>query len=109
MGYYTRFDITAKPPIPDEKLAQFEADFEVVTGYGINASRGEMGLEGKWYDHDKNMVKLSILYADHVFQLDGVGEEDGDVWRMYYRNGKSHSAETKVVVTHAPFDETKLR
>lgn len=44
--------------------------------------------EGKWYDHEKDMKVLSGLYPNIVFTLDGEGEEQGDVWKKTFKDGK---------------------
>ena len=38
----------------------------------------------KWYDHVEDMIKLSKVFPETLFILDGWGEELGDVWRELY-------------------------
>lgn len=42
----------------------------------------------KWYDHVEDMIKLSKVFPETLFILDGWGEEIGDVWRELYMNGE---------------------
>ncbi len=50
----------------------------------MQASKDEV----KWYDHDKEMLALSVAFPDVTFRLYGEGEERDDVWQTYYKNGK---------------------
>lgn len=108
MGYYTNFKLQVCPALPDD--AAFDEQFEAQTGYQFDdtfdSSREAYLNSVKWYDHEKDMKKLSKEYPEHLFQLDGEGEEDGDIWRRYFKNGKMQDAEATVV--YQPFDESKL-
>lgn len=42
----------------------------------------------KWYDHVEDMIKLSKVFPETLFILDGWGEEIGDVWREFYMDGE---------------------
>lgn len=42
----------------------------------------------KWYDHVEDMIKLSKVFPETLFILDGWGEEIGDVWRELYMDGE---------------------
>ena len=42
----------------------------------------------KWYDHAKDLVTLSLHFPNSTISLDGEGEENGDIWGAYCRNGK---------------------
>lgn len=44
--------------------------------------------ECSWYDHEDNMVYFSKGYPDAIFELSGEGEESGDVWKKYFKNGR---------------------
>ena len=37
------------------------------------------------------MLKLSLEFPEYVFILDGEGEESGDIWRSFYKNGKMYT------------------
>lgn len=60
----------------------------------------------KWYDHTKDMRKISEIYQNVIFSLYGNGEEDGDMWVKYFMNGKVQTEEA--VITYADFDPKKL-
>lgn len=42
----------------------------------------------KWYTHSEVMVEYSKRYPDTVFLVGGDGEESGDLWKAYYKNGE---------------------
>lgn len=43
--------------------------------------------EVKWYEYGEDMKSLSKLFPDRIFVLSGVGEEQGDEWKDYFKNG----------------------
>ena len=52
------------------------------------------------------MLEVSKLYPEHLFMLEGEGEESGDIWRKYFFNGKYQIC--NAIITFEPFDKTKL-
>ena len=44
--------------------------------------------EAKWYDHENDLKELSINYPLIFFRLYGIGENWGDFWVKYFKNGK---------------------
>jgi len=61
----------------------------------------------KWYDHDEEMLELSKQFPNTVFCLHGEGEESGDLWYCYYKNGKKQYCPAQIV--YEEYDETKLQ
>lgn len=55
----------------------------------------------KWYDHPEDMIKLSKMFPQTLFILDGWGEEVGDVWRELYMDGERVRAD--LIFTFADF------
>ena len=82
MGYYTRFEVTHTSDSYDQNVL-IDHYFEKITGYSINSLS-----EIKWYDYDTDMRKLSKQFPHIVFTVEGDGEETGDHWKAYYKNGK---------------------
>ena len=99
MGYYTDYTITTDKAIPED----FDEKFEQITDYSIYDM--EL-LNVKWYDHKDDMLKISKEYPDILFTVDGDGEDQGDVWREYYKNGRMQRVEPKVIWPE--FDEDKF-
>ena len=54
----------------------------------------------------KSITKFSVDYPEHLFILEGEGEDSGDIWKQYIKNGKSQRCEAKI--TFDEFDENKL-
>lgn len=117
MGYYTDFTIKVME-VEDGALVDSKDPtgflseaighhLEQISYYQFDEQGLTYSLNAKWYDFEKDMTSLSLMYPDNVFQVDGIGEEAGDVWRSYYVNGKSHSC--KVVTTYSPYTPDLLK
>lgn len=50
---------------------------------------GDTNNSSKWYSHQKDIEAFSLKHPDATFLLEGRGEDNDDVWRLYVRNGKS--------------------
>jgi hypothetical protein len=60
----------------------------------------------KWYGNEKDMKVVSKAFPDIVFKLQGEGEEPGDMWIKYFKNGKMQKCHAKI--EYDPYDESKL-
>jgi hypothetical protein len=60
----------------------------------------------KWYNHEADMRRISLLHKGVLFTLHGKGEESGDIWAKYFLNGKMQVEKAKIVI--ASFDSDKL-
>jgi hypothetical protein len=98
MGYCTDYDFS------NNRQEVIDAINEI-SGYS-DCDYGEyQGV--KWYHHHEHMKQVSLMFPDEVLMLKGVGEEQGDIWKAYYKSGKVQIA--KAVITFEPFDESKLK
>ena len=88
MGYYTDFTFGGGV---DQDVMDFIGG---LSGYGADRNNYD---DIKWYDHHQHMIAASLRFPDKLLQLDGVGEEYGDIWRKFYKNGKFVRAEAKIV------------
>jgi hypothetical protein len=61
----------------------------------------------KWYDHEKEVAQFSTIYPDVLFELSGEGEDSGDIWKKYFKNGKMQLCSAEM--TFPPFDESKMK
>ena len=67
----------------------------------------EFGEETKWYSHENDMRKLSNKFRDVLFELEGEGEESGDMWKEYYKNGKMQRCNAEFVFPE--YNELELK
>lgn len=121
MGYQTDYRLTwiggkpsSKPcshcggsgQIPIEDAVQEFIDNEPFLYGGKEPIAGSLEDSCKWYEHEDDMKRLSKEFPEVVFQLNGEGEESGDVWVKYFKNGKMQVDKAEIKL--APFDATKL-
>lgn len=103
MGYSTSFEMSVYEG--DKTIAEILNENEDFGGldYAVD-SDGETSDSVKWYKHEADTLELSVKYPDITFQLNGEGEDQGDVWRKYFRNGKVVSVYAQIT-----FPELDLR
>ena len=68
-----------------------------------------MCIEGeptKWYGHRADMIELSKANPTILFKLHGEGEEAGDIWNQWHKNGKSQ--EESAVIQIPEYDPRKM-
>lgn len=107
MGYYTSYNMEIETDPNSTKPTLDE--LEELTGYGWEElSDFEYRTEDdcKWYEHDEHMIQLSKKYSKCVFTLRGEGEETGDLWLTYYKDGKLKTYRPEI--EFPPFDEDEL-
>lgn len=83
MGYYTRYELNFDNGGDYDLGEAVVARIQEISGYTYLFNQ-----EVKWYEHEADMKQLSKEYPDIAFTLDGEGEESGDVWRAYFKDGK---------------------
>ena len=106
MGYATNYNMTVRH-VKDEE--EYKALLDTLDSYGIiryALDSGDLcGNEAyfssydsvKWYEHEEDMKEISRLFPDMVFQLTGDGEDTGDIWEKYFKNGECE--ECRAVIT----------
>jgi hypothetical protein len=107
MGYYTDYNLKVHEGNRsiESILEQVDGQFEDLE-WAVDFS-GDTNDSAKWYDHEIDMKKLSKIYPDIVFKLKGHGEESGDTWIKYFKNGKMQNCPAKI--TFDEYDEKKLK
>jgi|14BtaG_2_1085337.scaffolds.fasta_scaffold00764_3 hypothetical protein len=60
----------------------------------------------KWYDHEAELLNLSLAVPNMGIQLSGEGEESGDIWRKRFVNGKMYA--TQVIIQYEPWPQEAL-
>lgn len=102
MGYYTRFELQI---IEDGKqyidLSDAKKEIEELSDYQ------PFDESCKWSGHEDDMKKFSENHPDTVFELSGEGEENADLWKKYFKNGKMQVC--KAAIIYAPYDASQLR
>jgi uncharacterized protein YtpQ (UPF0354 family) len=96
MGYYTRYDISDNPQTVQQAIEE-KSQYHFYSGQTDTV---------KWYDWQEHCKEVSKNFPNLVIKVEGDGEEQGDQWKAYIKNGKIQIA--KAVVTFEEFDEAKL-
>ena len=97
MGYYTRYDFSNNSGHVIEEI-------EKVSGYG--KSDDGVYYDVKWYDWHQHMLQVSKEFPKELILVEGMGEEQGDVWKAFFKSGKSEVVDA--VLTFPQFDLKEL-
>lgn len=104
MGYYTAHELEIISGDHHSIIEQLRQECENAR-FALDED-GNTQESCKWYECDEEMKEFSKKYPDAIFVMSGEGEEAGDLWKTYYKNGKMQHCEA--VITYEHFDETKL-
>jgi len=99
MGYYTKFELNIIEG--NDYCTNYEEEIIALSGF--------MAFDGEtcsWYKHERDMLKYSKKFPGTVFELIGVGEDDDDMWKKYFKNGDVQIS--RAVITYEEYDEDKL-
>ena len=96
MGYYTRFRLGVGKEGSGSLPEGFGDAFDTLTGYRLAAI--DDGEGAKWYDWVGDMLELSLRWPEVLFRLEGKGEEAGDHWVAYFRNGRHQEVRAQIPV-----------
>lgn len=104
MGYYSNFELS----VDNDDISIINDFVETCEGasYALNPD-GSCQDVSKWYSADDDLKEFSKKYPDVLFTLDVKGEEAGDIWRLYVKNGKCQLAQIKFIFDE--YDESKLK
>ena len=100
MGYYTRHELEII--YGNDYKTDYEAEIRNFSDY-----YPLFGDSVKWYDCEKDMKEYSKKYPSTLFLITGEGEETGDMWKMYVKNGKSITH--KAIISYEEFKESLLK
>lgn len=97
MGYYTWYDLQVENAreISGQELARASAALRKAVFEEDDNEEGSCPFDWvsydsmKWYDYEQDMLALSTQFPDMLFCLYGNGEDSDDIWREFFRNGKS--------------------
>lgn len=102
MGYYTKYDITyttTNPSIQEEELVKKLIFINKNLGYSNYTPETfeELFEEPmKWYDYEKDMFILAMLFPDVQFTVYGHGEDEDDIWKHYFQGDREQLAPAKI-------------
>lgn len=96
MGYYTTYSL--KVTNEDNSVNGIIEELRNYSEYcRYSISQSGSSLEStKWYEHEKELREFSKFFPEVLFKLSGEGEESGDLWIEYYKNGKMQRCEPKI-------------
>lgn len=102
MGYYTFYEIEDVSGQNAERLKLDFSNGEILTEYGalnqiFEHIPGYAHDTMKWYGYNEDMRRISSEYPNTLIVLSGKGEEAGDMWRAYFRNGEYELAQAQIV------------
>ncbi len=100
MGYYTDFiiechDNDCYQTMLEEFSYDDHKDNQIIIPYR------------KWYEHEEELCAFSTRFPAVLITVTGYGEENDDIWRKYFKNGKVQMEFAEM--TFESFDESKLR
>lgn len=105
MGYYTDHSLKVKNLNSQDnaRLEQVLRDKELI-GYAFweptfynDFVEYPVYDSVKWYEAESDMKEISEMFPDAVFELSGIGEDFGDVWRSYFKNGECEHCPGEIV------------
>jgi len=110
MGYETNYKLKLSDEVDADTFVELLGSLTDYDGwwdsYEIDDEINYV-LDAKWYDNHKHMVLLSKEHPTIVFTLSGDGEESGDVWRKFYKDGKFMDAGPELI--YKEFNENELQ
>tara|TARA_R110000822_G_scaffold2258_2_gene10852 strand:- start:1339 stop:1638 length:300 start_codon:yes stop_codon:yes gene_type:complete len=99
MGYYTIFELQVISG------SDYETDYEEVVSE--QADHNPFVGESKWYGFEKDMLEVSKKHPNALFQLSGEGEENGDLWKAYFKEGKMQMCKARI--EYDSFNKEKMK
>lgn len=107
MGYYTSYKLRIENPGSHDTYDLIDILRKESEGakYAISED-GSVEESCKWYEAESDLKIFSKKYPEVLFELHGEGEESGDIWIKYFKNGKCQHAKSRIVFER--FDITKL-
>jgi len=99
MGYYTQFTLKI---IPESEGIMAELRTEESSAKYAFDEYGECEESCKGYGLPEEVSEIAKQYPNHIFLLEGVGEETEDVWKHYFKGDQEKRIEAKLVFADPP-------
>lgn len=104
MGYYTQYKLKVIDGDSD-LIRQFREENDHAN-YALD-DYGDYREEAKWYDSDDDMKNFTKEHPETLFCMEGKGEESGDIWRQWWKNGKMQYCPAQLV--YEEFNVSKMK
>ena len=105
MGYYTSYNLSVSGGEELPIIAELRARYR--NAEYVLDENGDTYDSCKWYDHEEELIDFSKDHPDLLFTLNGEGEDSGDMWFKYFKNGKIQRCQANI--TFDEYDESKLK
>lgn len=107
MGYNTSFSLELHDCDADQTslIIRGFRNFSHNAAYALDEEGTEQNT-CKWYRYKAELTRFSLNYPEVLFLLAGEGEENGDMWKLYVKGGKSFEA--RATITYPEYDASKL-
>lgn len=106
MGYYTGFTLTASDQEALNSIISDHSEDGDDTFFNfLEKNDGSYSGNCKGYEHEEELAEASKKFPDVLFTLDGHGEEGGDTWRKFFKNGQVNDS----VLTFSEYNPNKMR
>jgi hypothetical protein len=107
MGYYTNYILTVRSRNDQDITENFLTIMNsMYSGWEDDSSADHVFYlnESKWYDHEKDMKKISRMYPDFLFELTGDGEDRLDFWKLHAKNGNIIKVQGTITYPPVPME-----
>lgn len=107
MGYYTDYSLDVT--LNGEDIKAFGDALEElcvwdgIDDYGVTINAY---ANAKWYEWETDLCELSVKFPLAFIEIEGVGEESGDMWRAYIQNGACQHC--RAIITYDDYDPKKM-
>lgn len=108
MGYYTDYSITVSGADNANQLIKIVKELDDIyrNDYAISddgtSAEFEMN-DTKWYGWKEDCIRVSKMYSNITIDIEGKGEEHGDLWKARVRKGECEVVKARIV-----FDDFKV-
>lgn len=114
MGYYTTYNLNIEIQNATKGTKNLNIWPDIISDLRESNENAKYALSDdgdtsescKWYSHESDIINFSIKYPDYLFILSGEGEESGDIWKKYFKNGMSQICKARVIFDE--FNESKM-
>lgn len=96
MGYYTNCSAICRDCGYDDEEKILRSIKEEYFG-GVDSDHVTFETQHYWVDKDYNFFKkLSKKFPGVIIEVDGSGEEDGDMWSCRFRDGEMEEVQARI-------------